>query len=243
VLELLTKTGPDLSRSATVKHFCSWLGLCPGTKISGGKALPSGTKRAANRTRQALKLAAQSLWHSRSALRAFYRRMQSRMDRANANTATAHKLARLFHFMLAGGLAGRATTLVEGVTGGGGSRAGGGSGSGSGSGKASRSIEEIKQCRQQRCTLRVVVRAVVQFAHQHDLGAAHAIQHGRRRQAFAPGRCHDGPADLVARQRAAAQRKTGPQREQRAATRDRREPQCRGLEPGAERGLHAAPGR
>lgn len=103
VLKLLTEIGPDLSRFATVKHFCSWLGLCPGTKISGGKVLSSGTKRAANRARQALKLAVQSLWHSQSALGAFYRRMQSRMDTAEANTATAHKLARLFYFMLTRG--------------------------------------------------------------------------------------------------------------------------------------------
>ena len=72
VLKLLTEIGPDLSRFATVKHFCSWLGLCPGTKISGGKVLSSGHQRAANRARQALKLAAQSLWHSQSALGAFY---------------------------------------------------------------------------------------------------------------------------------------------------------------------------
>lgn len=103
VLKLLTEIGPDLSRFASVKPFCSWLGLCPGTKISGGKVLSSGTKRAANRARQALKLAAQSLWHSNSALGAFYRRMQSRTDTAKANTATAHKLARMFYFMLTRG--------------------------------------------------------------------------------------------------------------------------------------------
>jgi hypothetical protein len=105
VLKLLTEIGPDLSRFASVKHFCSWLGLCPGTKISGGKVLSSGTKRAANRARQALKLAAQSLWHSKSALGAFYRRLQSRMDTPRANTATAHKLARMVYFMLTRGAA------------------------------------------------------------------------------------------------------------------------------------------
>lgn len=38
-MKLLTEIGPDVSRLASVKHFCSWLGLCPGTKVSGGKAL------------------------------------------------------------------------------------------------------------------------------------------------------------------------------------------------------------
>ena len=37
VMKLLAEIGPDVGRIASVKHFCSWLGLCPGTKISGGK--------------------------------------------------------------------------------------------------------------------------------------------------------------------------------------------------------------
>lgn len=100
---LLTEIGPDLSRFATVKHFCSWLGLCPGTRISGGKVLSSGTKRSASRARQALKMAAMALSHSSSALGAFYRRMCARMDKPRANTATAHKLARMVYFMLTRG--------------------------------------------------------------------------------------------------------------------------------------------
>ena len=103
VMKILTEIGPDLSRFDSVKHFCSWLGLCPATKISGGKVLSSGTKRSANRARQALKMAAMSLSHSDSALGAFYRRMSSRMDKPRANTATAHKLARLVYFMLTRG--------------------------------------------------------------------------------------------------------------------------------------------
>ena len=65
--------------------------------------LSSGTKRSANRARQALKLAAQALNRSESALGAFYRRLCSRMDKPKANTATAHKLARLVYFMLTRG--------------------------------------------------------------------------------------------------------------------------------------------
>ena len=40
VLKILTEIGPDLSRFAGVKHFCSWLGLCPGTKISAARSYP-----------------------------------------------------------------------------------------------------------------------------------------------------------------------------------------------------------
>ncbi len=95
VLTILSEVGPDLSRFANVKHFCSRLGLCPGTKISGGKVLSARTRRSTNRVRQALKLAAMSLSRNGSALGAFYRRLCARMDKPRANTAVAHKLARI----------------------------------------------------------------------------------------------------------------------------------------------------
>lgn len=65
--------------------------------------LSAKTKRSANRARQALKMAAMSLSRSSSALGAFYRRLCSRMDKPSANTATAHKLARMVYFMLTRG--------------------------------------------------------------------------------------------------------------------------------------------
>jgi transposase len=103
VLTVLSEIGTDLSRFASVKHFCSWLALCPGTKISGGKVLSARTRRSCNRVRQALKLAAMSLSRNGSALGAFYRRMCARMDKPRANTAVAHKLARMIYFMLTRG--------------------------------------------------------------------------------------------------------------------------------------------
>jgi transposase len=102
-LKLLAEIGPDLSRFASVKHFCSWLGLCPGTKISGGKVLTAAIKRSANRAHQILKMAAMALSRSQSALGAFYRRLCTRMDKPRANTAVAHKLARMVYFMLTRG--------------------------------------------------------------------------------------------------------------------------------------------
>ena len=61
------------------------------------------TKRCANRAAQALRLAAASLRTSHSALGAYFRRMCSRMDKAKAVTAAAHKLARLIYAMLTRG--------------------------------------------------------------------------------------------------------------------------------------------
>ena len=103
VMKILSEVGPDLSRFANVKHFCSWLGLCLATKISGGKVTSASTKHSANRVRQTLKLAAMSLSRSQSALGAFYRRLCTRMGKPSANTAAAHKLARLVYFMLTRG--------------------------------------------------------------------------------------------------------------------------------------------
>ena len=102
-LAVISEIGTDMSRFATVKHFTSWLGLCPGTKITGGKLLSGKTARVANRAAQALRLAAAALRSSHSALGAYFRRLCSRMDKPKAVTAAAHKLARLIYTMLTKG--------------------------------------------------------------------------------------------------------------------------------------------
>lgn len=81
-LAVVSETHADLSRFESSKHFASWLGLSPGTKISGGKLLSGRTLPCANRAAQALRLAAAALRTSQSALGAYYRRMCSRMDKA-----------------------------------------------------------------------------------------------------------------------------------------------------------------
>ena len=102
-LAVISETGADMSRFPTVAHFASWLGLCPGTKITGGKVMSGKTKRVANRAAQALRLAAAALRSSQSALGAYFRRMCARMDKPKAVTAAAHKLARLIYTMLTKG--------------------------------------------------------------------------------------------------------------------------------------------
>jgi transposase len=102
-LTVISEVGPDMSRFPTVKHFAAWLGLCPGTKITGGKVMSGKTKRVANRAAQALRLAAAALRTSQSALGAYFRRMCARMDKPKAVTAAAHKLARLIYTMLTKG--------------------------------------------------------------------------------------------------------------------------------------------
>jgi transposase len=99
-LTVVSEVGTDMSRWRTVKHFTSWLGLCPGTKKSGGRVLSSKTKPSANRAAAALRLAATSLYRSHSALGAYLRRMSAKLGKPQAVTATAHKLARLVYSML-----------------------------------------------------------------------------------------------------------------------------------------------
>ncbi len=102
-LKVLSEVGTDMTRWPTAKHFCSWLGLCPGSRKSGGKMLSSRTKPCANRAALALRLAAHALHRSRTALGAFLRRMKGRLGGPKAITATAHKLARLIYTLLKSG--------------------------------------------------------------------------------------------------------------------------------------------
>jgi transposase len=99
-LKLVSEIGIDMSRWPSVKHFTSWLGLCPGNKCSGGKRLSGRTKPCANRAAAALRMAASALHRSPTALGAYLRRMKARLGAPKAITATAHKLARLLYYAL-----------------------------------------------------------------------------------------------------------------------------------------------
>jgi len=103
-LTVISEIGPGVSRFATVKKFCSWLGLCPNWKKTGGRVRSSRTRRGVNRAALALRLAAQSLHHSQGALGGFLRRMKGRLGTQAAVTATAHKLARIVYLALKHGM-------------------------------------------------------------------------------------------------------------------------------------------
>lgn len=98
--KVLSETGTDMSKWPTVKHFTSWLHLCPNNKITGGKVKQRGVQPTQNRASTALRVAAASLKSSDSALGAYYRRMRARLGTPAAITATAHKLARILYHLL-----------------------------------------------------------------------------------------------------------------------------------------------
>jgi len=97
VQTIISEVGLDPTRFPTVKHFTSWLGLCPCNRITGGKVKSSQTRLVVNPAANAFRMAAQTAGKSNSALGAFYRRLRSRLGTPKAITATAHKLARIFY--------------------------------------------------------------------------------------------------------------------------------------------------
>jgi transposase len=100
VQTIISEIGTDMSRWATVKHFCAWLGLAPRNDISGGKVLRSRTQKVVNRASQAFRQAAQSVARSDSAIGAYYRTMRARKGPQQATVATAHKIARIVYHLL-----------------------------------------------------------------------------------------------------------------------------------------------
>jgi transposase len=100
VQTVLSEIGTDMSRWPSVKHFTSWLGLAPKQEKSGGKVLRTYRPKTQQPAATALRLAAQALARSQSALGAFYRRLRAKHGPAKANVATAHKLARIIYSML-----------------------------------------------------------------------------------------------------------------------------------------------
>jgi len=103
-LKLISEIGTDMTRWPTAKHFTSWLTLAPNNKITGGRVISSRTRRSANRAAAALRMAAMSLGRTQTALGAFYRRLAARLDKPQAITATARKLAVLVYRALKGEL-------------------------------------------------------------------------------------------------------------------------------------------
>lgn len=97
---LLTEVGPDLRKFRDGGCFANWLMVCPNNVVTGGKVLRTKTRKGQNRAAAALRLAAQTLEHSKTPFGAFFRKMRGNMGRAEAITAVAHKIARVFYAMV-----------------------------------------------------------------------------------------------------------------------------------------------
>lgn len=100
VSALLAEVGTNVDAWKSEKHFASWLRACPGMNRSGGKSRSGKNRKTTNRLWTALRIAAQTLSRSKSALGAFYRRKRAHLGPEKAINAAAHKLARMIYFTL-----------------------------------------------------------------------------------------------------------------------------------------------
>jgi transposase len=98
---IMSEYGTEMSKFSTEAEFVKHTGLAPHRPVSGGKVLKDKRKKQkGTRTAEALRNAASSLKHSRSALGAYYRRIARRKDSGVAVFATARKLGELVYRML-----------------------------------------------------------------------------------------------------------------------------------------------
>lgn len=97
---IISECGFDMNRFKNEKHFASYLGLCPNNRITGGKIKRTRSKKIAHRAAITLRVCAQSLHSSKSAMGAYYRRMRGRLGAPKAITAAARKLALQVYRML-----------------------------------------------------------------------------------------------------------------------------------------------
>ena len=102
-LVIASEIGPDFSAFPSAQHFCSWLALAPGTRISGGKNLPGKSPKAVNPVGQALRMAAMAARRSETFIGAKHRARLARMDTPVAIKATARELACLIYLMVTEG--------------------------------------------------------------------------------------------------------------------------------------------
>jgi transposase len=100
ILEIISVTGLDLTKWPTSDHFASWLNLSPRQKITGGRVVGHEKRFTNNAATQCFRMAAQTMWHSRSSLGQLYRRLSYQKGSKKAVKAVARKLAVIFYHML-----------------------------------------------------------------------------------------------------------------------------------------------
>jgi transposase len=99
-LDIISVTGTDMSKWPTAGHFASWLNVAPRPKKSGGKVIGYERRYTNNKATQAFRMAAQSMWKSKSTLGQLYRRLSAQKGSQVAIKAIAKKLAVIFYTMV-----------------------------------------------------------------------------------------------------------------------------------------------
>jgi transposase len=91
--------GADVSSWSKYKEFVSWLKLCPGNNISGGKRRKSKKVPCANYISQALRMASLAAKKSHTYMGAHIRRISGKTDKPRGIKAGAHKIAIQLYYM------------------------------------------------------------------------------------------------------------------------------------------------
>jgi len=95
---VVSEIGNKYDRFPDEHHFVSYIGLAPSLGKSAGKNVRQ-KKRSKNTSRagRALRMAAASLWRSKSALGSFFRNVARRSDKKTAIMATARRIAQMIY--------------------------------------------------------------------------------------------------------------------------------------------------
>jgi transposase len=100
ILSLIAETGYNMDRWPSDKHFKSWLNVVPKTEITGGKIRSEKVRKISHRAGQILRVAANTVRTSRSALGFYFRSKQAKGGPAKAILATADKMATSIYHMI-----------------------------------------------------------------------------------------------------------------------------------------------
>jgi transposase len=90
-----------MSRFPSAKHLCSWAGVAPGNKQSGGKRLHAPTTKGNTRLRAALAEVVWVIAHMKgNYLSAQYHRLARRIGKKKAVVAVSHSVLTIIYHML-----------------------------------------------------------------------------------------------------------------------------------------------
>jgi len=95
---VVSELGADFSRFPSESHFASYIGLAPSLGKSAGKNVRQRKRiRNTSRAGRALRMAASTLYKSRTEMGAFFRSVARRTDRKTAVKATARRMAHMIY--------------------------------------------------------------------------------------------------------------------------------------------------
>ena len=100
VLAIISVVGLNMHKWPTAEHFVSWLNLAARPKKSGGKVLGHQKRFTNNPATQAFRMAAQTMWQSKSPLGSLYKRLSHTKGSKKAIKAVARRLAIIFYNMV-----------------------------------------------------------------------------------------------------------------------------------------------